>query len=189
MIAISSGSVTQKFILDQTFTVPRRPARPFGRRRRRARHGNSRPRDGGKEDVGGDINPRHRFIPLKQDWLAPGFCASCHPLVTAPFPKSLLAELFTMPRLAAIMSMFAQAERVSAGDRIASLGHGDAKGRIAFLLVDILHRLRSADAGIVNSTPMVLSAARVERLPLSKRAGSRTSVIIPIATTISTMIG
>ena len=71
--------------------------------------------------------------------------------VIAPFPKSKLAELFNMPQLAGIMYMFAQAERITAGDRLASLGHDSAKARIAFLLMDILYRLRSADHSVTNS--------------------------------------
>jgi CRP-like cAMP-binding protein len=74
-----------------------------------------------------------------------------------PFSKSMLAELFNMPRLAAIMYMFAQSERITASDRLASLGHNSAKGRVAFLLVDILHRLRSADHSITNSFFMHLT--------------------------------
>jgi CRP-like cAMP-binding protein len=75
----------------------------------------------------------------------------------APFPKALLAELFGMPRLAAIMYMFAQAERVTAGDRLASVGHDCAKKRLAFLLVDILHRLRSVESSVTNSFYMHLT--------------------------------
>lgn len=75
----------------------------------------------------------------------------------APFPKALLAELFGMPRLAAIMYMFAQAERITAGDRLASVGHNCAKKRLAFLLVDILHRLRSADSSVTDSYFMYLT--------------------------------
>lgn len=71
--------------------------------------------------------------------------------VIAPFGKRMLADLFKMPRLAGIMYMFAQAERITAGDRLASLGRDSAKARIAFLLVDILHRLRSADDTVTNS--------------------------------------
>ena len=71
--------------------------------------------------------------------------------VIAPFPKRMLAKLFNMPRLVGIMYMFAQAERISAGDRLASLGHDSAKGRIAFLLMDILYRLRSADDSVTSS--------------------------------------
>ena len=79
----------------------------------------------------------------------------------APFAKSMLAELFTMPRLAGIMYMFAQAERITAGDRLASLGGDCAKARIAFLLVDILHRLRSADFAVTNSFLMHLTREQI----------------------------
>lgn len=68
--------------------------------------------------------------------------------VIAPFPKTMLPLMFAMPRLAAIMYMLAQAERITAGDRLASVGRNPAKGRIAFLLIDILHRLRSADSSL-----------------------------------------
>jgi CRP/FNR family transcriptional regulator, anaerobic regulatory protein len=77
--------------------------------------------------------------------------------VIAPFPKAWLGELFGMPRLAAIMYMFAQAERITAGDRLASVGHDCAKKRLAFLLVDILRRLRSADPGVASSYYMHLT--------------------------------
>lgn len=77
--------------------------------------------------------------------------------LVAPFPKTVLSQLFRMPRLAAIMYMFAQAERITAGDRLASMGHTCAKKRLAFLLIDILHRLRSADPGITNSFYMHLT--------------------------------
>jgi CRP/FNR family transcriptional regulator len=79
----------------------------------------------------------------------------------APFPKTMLAELFGMPRLAAIMYMFAQAERITAGDRLASLGHNCAKARLSFLLVDILHRLRSADHSVTNSYYMHLTREQI----------------------------
>lgn len=81
--------------------------------------------------------------------------------VVAAFPKGSLAELFGMPRLAAIMYMFAQAERVTAGDRLASVGHNSAKARLAFLLVDILHRLRSADRGVTNAFYMHLTREQI----------------------------
>lgn len=62
--------------------------------------------------------------------------------VIAAFDKRLLAGLFKYPRLTAIMYMFAQAERISSGDRLSCLGGASAKGRMAFLLLDILNRLR-----------------------------------------------
>src|SRR5205823_7494670 len=71
--------------------------------------------------------------------------------VISPFPKQLLAGLFAMPRLTAIMYMFAQAERITAGDRLANIGRNSARARIAFLLMDIVHRLRSADHSVQNT--------------------------------------
>jgi CRP/FNR family transcriptional regulator len=82
----------------------------------------------------------------------------------APFPKASLAELFAMPHLAAIMYMFAQAERITAGDRLASIGHNCAKARLAFLLVDILHRLRSADRSVTNSYYMHLTREQIAQV-------------------------
>lgn len=79
----------------------------------------------------------------------------------APFPKAILAELFNMPRLAAIMYMFAQSERITAGDRLACVGHNSAKACLAFLIVDILHRLRSTDLSVTNSFTMHLTREQV----------------------------
>lgn len=79
----------------------------------------------------------------------------------APFPKVMLAELFNMPRLAAIMYMFAQGERITAGDRLACVGHNSAKTCLAFLIVDILHRLRSADRTVTNFFTMHLTREQI----------------------------
>lgn len=84
--------------------------------------------------------------------------------IIAPFAKSELARLFTMPRLAAIMYMFAQAERVAAGDRLASLGHDSAKARLAYFLVDTLHRLRSTDHTITDTFYIHLSREQVAQV-------------------------
>jgi CRP-like cAMP-binding protein len=81
--------------------------------------------------------------------------------VISPFPKEQLARLFEMPRLAAIMYMFAQAERITAGDRLANLGRNSAKARVAFLLMDILHRLRSADPGVQDMFYMHLTRDQI----------------------------
>jgi CRP-like cAMP-binding protein len=84
--------------------------------------------------------------------------------VVSSFPKGLLAGLFALPRLAAIMYMFAQAERITAGDRLVSLGRNSAKGRVAFLLLDILHRLRSADPSITDTFYMHLTREQVAQV-------------------------
>ena len=82
----------------------------------------------------------------------------------APFPRAKLAELFAMPRLAAIMYMLAQSERITAGDRLANAGHNCAKARMAFLLVDILHRLRSADCSITNAFTRHLTREQISHV-------------------------
>ena len=98
----------------------------------------------------------------------------------APFPKAWLAGLFGMPRLAAIMYMFAQAERITAGDRLASVGHNCAKKRLAFLLVDILHRLRSADASVTNSYYMHLTREQMAQRD-RRHAGPREPHMVRVA--------
>lgn len=84
--------------------------------------------------------------------------------VVAPFAKGALAGLFEMPRLAAIMYMLAQAERVAAGDRLASLGHDSAKCRLAFCLIDILYRLRSVDRTVTDSFTMHLTREQIAQV-------------------------
>jgi CRP/FNR family transcriptional regulator, anaerobic regulatory protein len=86
--------------------------------------------------------------------------AVSHALVS-PFRKSLLAGLFAMPRLTAIMYMFAQAERITAGDRLVNLGQNSAKARVAYLLLDILNRLRSADHSVTDTFHMHLTREQV----------------------------
>jgi CRP-like cAMP-binding protein len=81
--------------------------------------------------------------------------------VIAPFPKRILAGLFALPRLAAIMYMFAQAERITAGDRLASLGGSSARERMAYFLADILHRLRSADRNVTCAFDMHLTREQI----------------------------
>ncbi|HYE26657.1 MAG TPA: Crp/Fnr family transcriptional regulator [Allosphingosinicella sp.] len=75
----------------------------------------------------------------------------------APFDKRLLGGLFRHPRLAAIMFMFAQLERITSGDRLCSVARLPAKARMAFLLIDILDRLRSVDARTGSSVHMHLT--------------------------------
>lgn len=59
------------------------------------------------------------------------------------------------------MYMFAQAERITAGDRLVNVGRNSAKARVAYLLLDILHRLRSADHTIEDTFYMHLSREQI----------------------------
>jgi CRP/FNR family transcriptional regulator, anaerobic regulatory protein len=83
-------------------------------------------------------------------------------VVFAPFERDRLAELFLdYPRLAAIMFIFAQEERITYGDRLCSLVRYSCKARIAFLLLDILARLRAVDPSIANSFELHLTRAQM----------------------------
>ena len=83
-------------------------------------------------------------------------------VVFARFERDRLAELFLdYPRLAAIMFIFAQEERISYGDRLCSLVRYSCKARIAFLLLDILARLRAVDPSISDSFEMHLTRAQM----------------------------
>lgn len=83
-------------------------------------------------------------------------------VVVAPFRKASLAILIQRyPRLAAIMFMFAQEERVTFGDRLCSLSRLPCKGRMAFLLMDVLTRLRKVDPEVSFSFEMHLTRAQM----------------------------
>lgn len=79
-------------------------------------------------------------------------------VIVAPFPKSAVATLIAdYPRLAAIMFIFAQEERITSGDRLCSISRLSCKGRLAFLLMDVLTRLRAADSSNICSFEMHLT--------------------------------
>jgi CRP/FNR family transcriptional regulator, anaerobic regulatory protein len=79
-------------------------------------------------------------------------------VVVAPFPKASVATLLEEhPRLAAIMFIFAQEERITSGDRLCSISRLPCKGRVAFLLLDVLTRLRAADPSVNSSFEMHLT--------------------------------
>jgi CRP/FNR family transcriptional regulator, anaerobic regulatory protein len=69
-----------------------------------------------------------------------------------PFDKAGLRLLFEKhPRVAALMLMIAQAERVSLTDRLASLGRTSARARVAALLLDTADRIRVMKSDIADS--------------------------------------
>ncbi len=66
-----------------------------------------------------------------------------------PFDRSLVGGLVVdHPRLAAILMVVGQIEKISLTDRLAALGRTSAKARIAALLLEIRNRMRMADKGI-----------------------------------------
>lgn len=69
--------------------------------------------------------------------------------IVCPFEHGSFSELGeTHPRLAALILVFSQIERVALTDRLAALGRTSAKARIAALLLDLRNRLRSTDKSI-----------------------------------------
>ena len=86
-------------------------------------------------------------------------------VVVAPFPKKKIAELLgEYPRLATIMFIFAQEERITLGDRLCSLSRLPCKGRLAFLLMDVVTRLRAADASITSTFLMHLTREQMAEI-------------------------
>ncbi|MGE5722619.1 MAG: Crp/Fnr family transcriptional regulator [Sphingomonadales bacterium] len=82
-------------------------------------------------------------------------------VVVSPFGKDAVRSLFaSFPRLSAMMFAISQIERVSLGDRLSCVGRLSAKARIAFVLLDILHRLRGVDRSI--GSTFVLHITREE---------------------------
>ena len=86
-------------------------------------------------------------------------------VVAAPFKKKMIAELIgCYPRLAAIMFIFAQEERITIGDRLCSVSRLPCKGRLAFLLMDILTRLRACDPEVSSKFEMHLTRAEMAEI-------------------------
>jgi CRP-like cAMP-binding protein len=119
----------------------------------------------------GDGSRQVRRLHFPGDLLGMPAMALCHhpatieavtDVVVAPFAKARLTELIgSFPRLAALMFVFAQEERITLGDRLCSLSRISCKGRLAFLLMDVLHRLRRTDPTIESSFHMHLSRAQM----------------------------
>lgn len=66
--------------------------------------------------------------------------------VVCPFDKHALRRLIDeQPRVAALMFVVAQSERVALSDRLTSIGRRTAKARVAAFLLDIADRLRLTD--------------------------------------------
>ena len=69
--------------------------------------------------------------------------------VVCPFDKAAFSRLFSdHPRIAALILVYNQVERVALTDRLAALGRTSAKSRVAALILDLCNRLRSTDKAI-----------------------------------------
>lgn len=79
-----------------------------------------------------------------------------------PFDKHDLRTLLEEhPRVAALMFMLSQTERVALTDRLASLGRTSAKARVAAFLLDIIDRLRLMDDEVKDSFDLKLTQEEI----------------------------
>jgi len=82
--------------------------------------------------------------------------------MVSPFERGALTELFTQhPRLAAMVLVHSQIERVALTDRLAALGRTSAKARIAALLIELRNRFRATDRNIANAFPLGLTQEEI----------------------------
>lgn len=71
--------------------------------------------------------------------------------VVCPFDRAALADIMVEhPRLAGMILVYSQIERVALTDRLAALGRTSAKARVAALLLDLRNRLRATDKSVSN---------------------------------------
>jgi len=82
--------------------------------------------------------------------------------VVCPFEKTALSRLVVdHPRLAALMVVYNQIERMTLTDRLAALGRSTAKARVAGLLLEIRGRRRVVDSTIGDSFPLGLTQEEI----------------------------
>ncbi|HEX8300638.1 Crp/Fnr family transcriptional regulator [Sphingomonas sp.] len=82
---------------------------------------------------------------------APETLAALSDCVVSPFDRTALSEMMVAhPRLAAMILVHSQIERVALTDRLAALGRTSAKARVAALLLELRNRLRTTDKSIEN---------------------------------------
>ena len=82
--------------------------------------------------------------------------------VVAPFDRGALSRLLTdHPRLAALILIYNQIERVALTDRLAALGRTSAKARVAAILIELRNRLRMTDKTIATSFTLGLTQEEI----------------------------
>jgi CRP/FNR family transcriptional regulator, anaerobic regulatory protein len=93
---------------------------------------------------------------------APETLAALSDCVVSPFDRSSLSDLITaQSRLAALILVYAQIERVSLTDRLAALGRTSAKARVAALLMELRNRLRAGDGSNANMFALGLTQEEI----------------------------
>ncbi|WP_231621567.1 Crp/Fnr family transcriptional regulator [Sphingomonas sp. 37zxx] len=93
---------------------------------------------------------------------APETICALSECVVCPFEKSGLSELVeTHPRLAAMILVYGQIERVALTDRLAALGRTSAKARVGSLLLELRNRQRTDDSGTGNGFMLGLTQEEI----------------------------
>lgn len=82
--------------------------------------------------------------------------------VVCPFERPALSALTEAhPRLAMLILIMAQVERVVLTDRLAMLGRTSAKARVGGLLLDMRNRLRATNKGMGDTFPLGLTQEQI----------------------------
>lgn len=93
---------------------------------------------------------------------APETIGALSECTVCPFEKGSLSELIELhPRLASMILVYGQIERVALTDRLAALGRTSAKARIGSLLLELRNRLRATDRLITDSFVLGLTQEEV----------------------------
>ncbi len=83
-------------------------------------------------------------------------------LTVCAFDRGMMAGLLTEhPRLAAIIMVMNQMEKVALTDRLAALGRTSAKARVAALLLEIRNRLRRSDPARIHDFLLPLTQEEI----------------------------
>lgn len=93
---------------------------------------------------------------------SPETLAALTDCTVCPFDKAALSQLFLdHPRVAAMILVLNQVERVALTDRLAALGRTSAKARVAALLLDMRNRLRGTDKTIEGTFTLGLTQEEI----------------------------
>lgn len=93
---------------------------------------------------------------------APESLVALEDSVVCPFDKHALRRLLEeQPRVAALLFILSNTERVALTDRLASLGRTSAKARVASFLLDIFDRLRVTNDDISDSFDLKLTQEEI----------------------------
>lgn len=83
---------------------------------------------------------------------------SCTDVCLCPFPKSALDEIFvSSPRITALLFSIAVRDQVILVDMLKALGRMSARERIAFLILDLLTRLRITNTSMTDTFRLPLN--------------------------------